>query len=308
MNNIFDTIIIGAGPGGLTAGIYTARRQMKTLIITRQIGGQVVWASEIMNYPGYQTIQGIKLIKQMQEQIKALKIEILIDEILKIKKNNNYSFTLVTDKHQSFFTKTIIIAIGLAPKKLNLPGETEFTGKGISYCANCDTPLFKNKIVAVAGGGNAALDAAEISAKIASQVYLIYRGDKLRGFEELAKQIRKQKKIKIFYQTEIKEILGSSKLEKIIIFNKQTNQTAQLTIDGLFIEIGRAPETAWLAKLVKLDENKQIIVDQVGQTSQAGIFAVGDVTQNKFKQIIISCGQGATAALAAYQHLQLQKM
>lgn len=308
MNNIFDTIIIGAGPGGLTAGIYTARRQMKTLIITKQIGGQVVWASEIMNYPGYQTIQGIKLIKQMQEQIKALKIEILIDEILKIKKNNSYSFTLVTKKHQSFFTKTIIIAIGLAPKKLNLPGETEFTGKGISYCANCDAPLFKDKIVAVAGGGNAALDAAETLAKIASQVYLIYRGEKLRGFEELVNQIKKQKKIKIFYQTEIKEILGSSKLEKIIIFNKQTSQTDQLTIDGLFIEIGRAPETAWLAKLVKLDENKQIIVDQVGQTSQAGIFAVGDVTQNKFKQIIISCGQGATAALAAYQHLQLQKM
>lgn len=300
---MFDVIIIGAGPAGMTAAMYAKRRMMKVLVISKNIGGQVIWASDIKNYPGIEFIKGVDLIGKMSKQVKDFGVDIVVDEVKRIAKNNDGSF-LITANQNNYHAKTIIAAIGLAPKKLHLPKENEFIGQGISYCATCDGPLFKGKDVAVVGGGNSALDAADVMSKIANKVYLIYRGSRLKAFESLVAEIQDKNNVEIMLNSEITEILGGEKLEKIKIINNISQNFTELNIQGLFIEIGHGPETDILDDLVATDDSGQIIVDFNGKTSCDGIFAAGDVTQNEFKQISISCGQGATAALSAYKYLQ----
>ncbi|MFH1773306.1 MAG: thioredoxin-disulfide reductase [Patescibacteria group bacterium] len=302
---IYDVIIIGSGPAGITAGIYAARRKMKTLIIGKQVGGQIIWASIIENYPGFKSINSFELIQKMEDQIKSLNVEIKTEEVKEIKKSNN-NFLIITKKG-NYKAKTIIIATGLLPRCLDIPGEKELIGKGVSYCATCDGPLFKNKAVAVVGGGNAALDAAEVLSKIACQVYLIHRKEHFRGFETLVAKIQQKDNIEIVFDSQVQEIIGQSKLEKIKIINNKTNKIREININGLFIEIGRQAYTQIVADLVKLDSNKKIIIDSNCRTNQSGIFAAGDVTQTSFNQIVIACGQGSIAALSAYEFLQSQK-
>ncbi|MBU0619993.1 thioredoxin-disulfide reductase [Patescibacteria group bacterium] len=302
---MYDTIIIGAGPAGMTAGIYASRKEMKTLIISKQVGGQIAWASTIENYPGFKSIDNYDLISRMQEQVKDLGVEIKIDEIQKIKKTKTGNFIVHTNK-EKYKTKTIIITIGMSPRRLAIPGEVKFTGHGVSYCANCDGPLYRNKIVAVVGGGNAALDAADVLSKIAKKVYLIHRSKEFRAFSNLIKIVNKIKNIKFILNSEIKEITGENKIEKIKILNNKNNKTSELTINGLFVEIGRITNTDLVAGFVNRDKQDQIIVNEQCQTNIDGIFAAGDVTQVKFKQITIACGQATIAALSAYQYLQLK--
>ena len=303
---MFDTIIIGAGPTGLTAAIYASRRMMKTLVISKNIGGQVIWTSDIENYPGIKSIKGPNLANNMLEQARSFGVEIRSEGVNKITRLDNGNFAVGTNKGK-YDTKTVIIAMGLAPKSLNLPNEKELIGQGISYCANCDGLFFKEKTVAVVGGGNAALDAAGVMSKIASLVYLIYRKSKFKGFEILADRVKDKKNIKIMMDSEIIEILGKNKLEKIKVINIVNQKTKALEVNGLFVEIGHEPETDLVIDLVKRDSKGQIIVDLSGKTSLAGMFAAGDVTQSEFKQIIIGCGQGAVAALSAYKYLQNRK-
>jgi thioredoxin reductase (NADPH) len=199
------------------------------------------------------------------------------------------------------------MAVGLSPRRLNIPGEKELTGRGVSYCANCDSPLFKNKVVAVVGGGNAALDAAEVLSRIARQVFLIHRTDHFRGFEVLAGKIKQRDNIEIILNSQVQEIIGAGQLAKIKIINSKTSEIKEFAVDGVFIEIGREAYTEIVADLVKRDANKKIIIDLDCQTSQPGIFAAGDVTQVSFNQIVIACGQGAVAALSVYKYLQTKK-
>lgn len=303
---MYDTIIIGAGPAGMTAAIYASRREMKTLIVGREIGGQVVWASEIENYPGFKSINNFDLIGKMQEQVQLLGVEIKNDEVKKIEKTAEGRFAVYTSKDK-YETKTIIIAMGLAPRRLAIPGETELSGKGVSYCANCDGPLFRNKTVAVVGGGNAALDAAEILSKIAAKVLLVHRSQEFKAFETVVDEVKARPNIEIFLNSEIKEIVGREKVEKIKIKNSQTDEIREEAVDGVFIEIGRIASTDLVADLVERDARNQILVDEKCQTNAEGIFAAGDVTQVEFKQITIACGQATIAALAAYQYLQLKQ-
>ncbi len=300
---MFDTIIIGAGPAGMTAGIYAARREMQALIIGKETGGQLVWASEIENYPGFKKIDNFDLINKMQEQVKALGVEIKSGEVKEIKKEDE-GFLVATEK-EKYQAKTVIIAIGLSPRRLALPGEQELTGKGVSYCANCDGPFYKDKIVAVVGGGNAALDAAEVMSKIARKVYLIHRREEFRAFEALIDEVKAKTNVELILNSEITDIIGQAKLEKIKFLNNKTRAESELEIDGLFIEIGRIANTDLVADLVKRDARNQIIVDAKCQTSTPGLFAAGDVTPGEFKQITIACGQATIAALAAYQYIQL---
>lgn len=300
---MYDTIIIGAGPAGMTAGIYASRREMKTLIISKQIGGQVAWASTIENYPGFKSISSFDLISKMQEQIKSLGVEIKIDEVKKIEKIKTHSFVLYTDK-EKYKTKTIIIAIGLFPRRLTIPGEKKFTGKGVSYCTNCDGPLYKNKVVAVVGGGNAGLDATDVLCKIAKKVYLIHYSEKFNAFESLIKKVKKHKNIEFILNSNIQEIMGKNKVEKIKILNNKNNKKSELAVDGLFIEIGRVANTDFIAGLVDKDKHGQIVVDEKCKTNVNGIFAAGDATQVEFKQITVACGQATIAALSAHQYLQ----
>jgi len=301
---MYDTIIIGAGAAGLTAGIYAARREMKTLIIGKQVGGQIIWASTIENYPGFKSISSFELIQKMQEQVKSLGVAIKIEEVKSIEQKGSI-FSVITDKEE-YQGKTVIIALGLMPRCLKIPGEKELTGKGVSYCANCDGPLYRNKIVAVIGGGNAALDAAEVLSKIASKVYLINRSERFRGFEVLLSKIKQNNNIEMIPNSLPQEVVGAGRVEKINLVDTNDGTKKEIKIDGLFIEVGREAQTDLVANLVKRNQDNKIIIDSDGQTSLPGVFAAGDVTQGDFNQIVIACGQGAIAALSAYRYLQLQ--
>lgn len=302
---MYDVIIIGSGPAGITAGIYAARREMKALIIGKELGGQIAWSSEIENYPGFKKIDNYDLIEKMRDQITSLGVEIKTEEIKRIEKKKD-SFIINTSK-EKYEAKTVILAIGLSPRRLAIEGEEKFTGKGVSYCANCDGPFFRDKIVAVIGGGNSALDAAEVMSKIAKKVYLIHRGDQFRGFEALVEEVEAKKNIELVLNSEIKKILGKDKVESIKIINKKSQKEREEKIDGIFIEIGRIASTDLVENLAERDERSQIIVDKKQMTKTPGLFAAGDVVSGEFKQITIACGEATIAALAAYQYLQLKQ-
>ncbi len=306
----YDLIIIGAGPAGLTAAIYAARREMKTLIIAKDIGGQMLLASEIENYPGFLRIASFKLISQMQAQVENLGVPIKLDEVKEINAvtaaaGNKELFAVFTEK-EKFFAKTLLIALGLSPRRLAIKGEKRLAGRGVSYCANCDVPLFKGQTVAVIGGGNSALDAAEMLSKIAAKVILIHNLDNFQGFEILVEKVKAKNNIEIKLKNEVQEIRGKDKVESLLILNKKTGKTFALPVTGVFVEIGHIAQTDLVAGLVKRNQQGKIIIDVVGRTSRPGIFAAGDVTQIPFKQITIACGQATAAALAAYQYLQLK--
>ena len=301
---MYDTIIIGAGPAGITAAIYAARREMKTLIIAKEVGGQMVIASDIENYPGFNKINNYDLILKFQEQVKNLGVEIKNTEIKKVEKEGD-KFILFSE-NEKFEAKTVITTVGLMPRRLYIKGEEEFIGKGVSYCANCDGPFFKGKTVVVVGGGNAALDAAEVLSKMANKVYLIHRRDEFRGFEVLVEKVKKQENIEILLNSEIKEIKGEEKVKNIVVINKELSKKTEIAVDGVFVEVGRVASVNLVNGLVELNEKNEIVVDEKCASKTEGLFVAGDVTQVPFKQITIASGQGTIAALAAYQYLQLK--
>ncbi|MFA5109695.1 MAG: thioredoxin-disulfide reductase [Patescibacteria group bacterium] len=303
---MYDLIIIGSGPAGMTAGIYAARREMKTLIIGREVGGQMIWASEIENYPGFNKISSFELIDKIKRQTLDFGVEMKEEEVQKIELTAEGNFLLYSGR-QTFEAKTVIIAMGLSPRRLAVPGEIELNGRGVSYCANCDGPFYKNKKVAVIGGGNSALDAAEVLSKIASQVYLIHRGESFRGFDALVEEVKKRANIEILLNTEMKSIEGENKVEKIKILNNKTDAEREIALDGVFVEVGRIASTDLVVDLAERNEKNQVIINSKTETKTPGLFAAGDVTDCEFKQITIAMGQATIAALSAYQYLQLKK-
>jgi thioredoxin-disulfide reductase len=302
---MYDVIIIGSGPAGVAAAIYTVRREMKTLVIGQEVGGQIIWAGEIENYPGFKNITNFELISRFREQIINVGAELKEAEVQKIKKIGDV-FKIFTSR-ETFEAKTVIIATGLSPRRLEIPGEIEFNGKGVSYCANCDGPLYKGKTVAVVGSGNSALDAAELMSKIASKVYLLVRGDKLKGFDSLVDEIYARENIEVLLNTQVTNITGENSVKAIKIKNTIDNLEKELSIDGIFVEIGRIAKTDLVAEFVDRDNGNQIIINERCETKTPGIFAAGDVTTVEFKQITIAMGQATIAALVAYQYLQLKK-
>ncbi|MFA5155742.1 MAG: FAD-dependent oxidoreductase [Patescibacteria group bacterium] len=302
---MYDLIIIGAGPAGMTAGIYAVRREMKTLIIGKEVGGQLVWASDIENYPGFPKISSFDLIEKIKQQTLACGAELREDEVKKIEVTPEGNFLLYTSR-ENFTAKTVLIAIGLSPRRLAVAGEIELNGKGVSYCANCDGPFFRDKTVAVIGGGNSALDAAEMLSKIAKQVYLVHHSAQFKAFETLVAEVQSRPNIKIMLSTAIKEIAGKAKVENIKVYDQGNQSTAEFPVDGVFIEVGRIASTDLVADLADRNPKNQIIVTSKGETRTPGLFAAGDVTEGEFKQITIAMGQATTAALSAYQYLQLR--
>ncbi len=302
---MYDVIIVGSGPAGMTAGIYAVRREMKTLIIGRELGGQVALASDIENYPGFETISSFDLIDRMKKQTLACGAELKESEVKKIEKTADGIFKLYTNQ-ETFEAKSVIIAMGLSPRRLAVPGEVEFAGRGVSYCANCDGPFFRNKVVVVVGGGNSALDAAELMSKIASQVYLIHHNNSLKAFETLIDEVKARPNIEILLNHSIKNIVGSNKVETVQVINNEDKSEREIKADGVFIEVGRIASTDLVADFVDRNARNQIVADSLGQTKTPGLFAAGDVTDCEFKQITIAIGQATTAALSAYQYLQLK--
>ncbi|MBN2854443.1 FAD-dependent oxidoreductase [Patescibacteria group bacterium] len=300
---MYDLIVIGLGPAGMTAGIYAARREMKTLVIGKELGGQLIWASEIENYPGAPKIQSFDLVEKMRTQVIDSGAEIKTDEVKKIEKKEDGNFTVSTSR-ETFESSAVLICLGLSPRRLAIPGEVELSGKGVSYCANCDGPFYKGRKVVVVGGGNSALDAAEVLSKIASEVYLVHRGAEFRGFESLVKDVQERENIKIMLNSEIKEIIGKDKVEKVKIINNQDQSLTELELDGVFIEVGRIASTDLVGEFVERNEKNQIIINEQGETKTPGLFAAGDVTACEVKQITVATGQATIAALGAYKYLQ----
>lgn len=302
---MYDLIIIGSGPAGMTAGIYAARREMKVLIIGKEIGGQMVWASEIENYPGFEKISAFDLINKFKEQTVNFGVEMKNDEVKQVERTDEGNFLLHTNR-ETFEAKTVIVAMGLSPRRLAVKGEVEFNGRGVSYCANCDGPFFKNKKVAVIGGGNSALDAAEVLSKIASQVYLIQHNDKFKAFDSLVAEVQDRENIEIILNADVESIEGENKVEKIKIADVKSKEEREIELDGVFIEVGRIASTDLVGEFVDRNEKHQIIVNSKTETKTPGLFAAGDVTNCDFKQITIATGQATIAALEAYQYLQLK--
>lgn len=300
---MYDLIIIGGGPAGLTAAIYAARRAMKTLVLAKEFGGQAVYASKVENFPGLDLISGYELMEKIKTQAEHLGAEVKCAETVEIKKENGIFY--VRDKEDnSYEGRSLILSFGAVPRKLGLPNEDKFKGNGISYCATCDAPFFKNKNVAVVGGGNAALDAALLLAKFAKQVYLIHRRDEFRAEEVRVNDAKKLPNVEMILNAEIKEIKGEKNVEGIAVGKVDSNERRDLEVSGIFVEIGHIVESEFISKMVTLDERGQIIVNSRNETNTAGVFAAGDATTVPYKQIVIAAGDGAKAALSAYAYLQ----
>lgn len=300
---MYDVIIIGSGPAGMTAGIYAVRREMKTLIIGKEVGGQLIWANEIENYPGFESIKSFELIQRIRNQAANFGAEFKDDEVKKIEKNKQGNFIVYTSR-EIFESRTVIISMGLSPRRLAVPGEIEFGGRGVSYCANCDGPFFKNKNVVIVGGGNSALDAAEYMSKIANHVYLVHRSDSFKAFDTLINEVKGRSNVSIILDSEIANISGEGKVEKVTIINRNTKEETNIDVDGVFIEVGRIASTDLVGEFVDRNEKNQILVNSTMETKTPGLFAAGDVTDCEYKQITVAMGQATIAALTAYQYIQ----
>ncbi len=298
-----DLIILGSGPAGLTAAIYASRYNIKPLIIARDLG-IATESHRIDNYPGIYGVTGLELIQRFQEHAKKLGAELVTSEILSIKKTEE-GFKIKTSE-QEFEAKAIIYALGGKKNKLGIPGEKELVGKGVSYCATCDAPFYKEKNVAVIGGSDSALQSALLLAKFANKVYIVYRRAKFfRPFPALVNEIENNKKIETIFNHVPIEIKGKEKVESIIIQHVENQKKQELAIDGVFIEIGHEPNTELVADMLDLDENKRIKVNADMSTSMPGLFAAGDCTNgsNMLDQIVTAAAEGAIAATTTYRYL-----
>ncbi|HJX05760.1 MAG TPA: FAD-dependent oxidoreductase [Candidatus Nanoarchaeia archaeon] len=299
---MYDVIIIGAGFAGYTAAIYTARYNLKTLVIGKELGGMIVESVEVCNYPGFEKISGAELMSKFMEHAKAVGAEVVADEILKVI-NTKKGFKIETRQKKEYESKTLIVATGTKRRKLEVPGGLEFESKGIHYCATCDGAFYRNKSVAVIGGSNSAAHSALLLSRFAKKVYIIYRKEEMRCEPVLLEKIRQSKNIEIICNANVKEVKGSKFVERVML-DKPYNKKSELDVDGVFVELGGVPNSV-IAKELGLEVNEQgeVIVNASCETSIKGVFAAGDVINTPMRQGIVAAGQGAIAAGSAYQHL-----
>lgn len=299
---MYDIIIVGGGPGGVAAGVYAARKQMKTLFITENFVSQSVVSASIENWIGTPTIAGWEFGQALEKHLRAQEgIEIKTGERgTSLETRANGGYTVVTDKGR-YDTKTVVVATGGRHRHLDVPGEEKFAGKGVVYCSTCDAPFFRGKKVAVIGGGNAGLEAVEDLLPYADAITLIVRSNELKGDKITQDKVLASPKVTVLYKKLIQEITGADKVESIRLKDADTGEESTLPMDGVFVEIGMLPNTEWVKGILELNERGEIIVDgRTAATSQPGVFATGDATDIPYKQNNISAGLGVTAALSAY--------
>ena len=299
----YDVLIVGAGPAGLTAGVYCARKLLKTLIVSENIGGQALESWAIENYMGYRMVTGEELMKKFEEQVRTLNIRLELDRVTGITKEANL-FIVKTGSGSEVKAKTLILTQGNHPKKLGVANEEQYLGRGLSICATCDGPLYKGKKVAVVGGGNSALQTAIEMSGLAASVDLIVRST-IRADPVSVEKLKTKKNITVHLNTQVTGIEGGRFLSAVTV-KDESGKEQRLELDGVFIEIGWLPNTDMVKDLVDLNGKKEIVVDCNGRTSVPGIFAAGDVTSVRSKQIIIAAGDGAKAALEAFEYLMTE--
>lgn len=287
----------------MTAVVYAARKKLNTLMVSQDLGGQVLWTRDIQNYMGYQFVTGPELMAKFEEQVRTLPVSIQYEDVKSLDRKADGTFCIETAEGNSYQGKTVIIASGKRPRRLDVPGETELTGMGVSYCATCDGPLFAERTVAVVGSGNSALQAAIELAAIAEKVYLVSR-DSYIADPVIIDMLAKYPNLEEIKGYESKEIQGKYAVEKFIIHpNGRPEETRELEVQGVFVEIGLLPNSEFAAGLVERNQYGEIVVNCRAATSVEGLFAAGDVTSGPDKQIVIAAGDGAKAALIAYDYL-----
>lgn len=296
-----DVLIIGAGPAGLTAAMYCGRKSLETLVIGEDIGGQALWSWSVDNYMGYRMVTGEELMRRFEEQVRELNIRLELDRVVSVGREDGL-FSVQTASGRKYTAKSLIIATGKRPRTLGLKEEDRYIGRGVSVCSTCDGPLYRGKTVGVVGGGNSAVQTAIEMSGIAKEVYLFVRST-LKADEILKRECGRRENVRILLNTKVTGLQGEPFLQEITVKNTATGEEKRVALDGLFLEIGLLPNTEFLGDFLELNELKEIVVDTNCRTSVEGVFAAGDVTSVKGKQIIIAAGEGAKAALEAYEYI-----
>jgi len=297
---MYDVLIVGGGVAGLTAALYSARQGMRTLVITMDIGGQLLAAPRIENFPASPPISGFELANSILEQAREFGAEVIYDEAVGVEEAEG-GFK-VRCRGGEYEGRALILAVGKKPRKLGVPGEDLFAGRGVSYCAICDAPLYRGKRVAVVGWGEQAHEAASILGNYHNRVYVIYSGRPMEG-DRILRELR-ELGAEVMPGMRVEEIAGDTVVRKLIMRRLDDGERVELEVDGVFVELGYAADTGWLKEFVQLNERGEIIVDRLGRTSRRGVFAAGDVCDMPYKQAVIAAAQGAIAALSAHNYLR----
>jgi len=300
---MYEIIIIGGGPAGMAAAVYAARKRLNTLLITGDIGGQVNWTAGVENYLGYQFIEGYELISKFQQQVDQFPIEQKIGLKVKQVKKIDGGFEIIAESGEIFQSKVVLLSTGKRPRRLNVEGEMELTGRGVTYCATCDGPVFTGQRVAVIGGGNSAIEAALDMVKIAEHVDMV-SVTPLTGDPIMIEKLTAAKNLTIFTEFQTEKIFGQGLAKGIVIKDLKTGISQPLDVTGVFVEIGLVPNSDLVKDLVKLNENGEVPVNCSCETEIPGLYAAGDVTTVPEKQIVIAAGEGAKATLQAHRYLQ----
>ena len=298
---MYDLIIIGGGPAGLTAGIYAQRARLKTLLLEKEmVGGQIAVSDVIENYPGFPSISGAELMEKFEQQARGLGLEIKLTDVIAVQKKGEEKIVKTSDG--DLIAKSVIVATGAKPKRLGIPGEKERTGKGVSYCATCDGPFFKGQKVIVVGGGDTAVKEAVYLSKIANKVYIAHRRDQLRAEKIIQEKAMSTPNIEILWSHILKEIRGKTGVEKVVLHNLKDNTVKELDVEGVFVFVGINPTTDFVD--VEKDKQGFIKTDQDMRTSVKGIFAAGDCRTTALKQVSTAVGDGAIAAFVAERYIE----
>lgn len=296
-----DILIIGAGPAGLNAALYAARKELTVKIVTTDIGGQMMLTKDIENYLGFPSISGFELADKMEAHVRQYPVDIIYSGVKSLVKENGH-FKVILDDGKEMTGKTCIVTAGKHSRTLGIPGEKEFTGRGVSYCATCDAPFYRKKTVAIVGGGDSAVQAAIELSKICPKVYLLVRS-RIRAQEILVRRMRALDNVEVLMGWTPEKVLGEKKVTSLIAQNKADGSLHEIKGDGVFVEAGGIPNISFLPEEVKRNSLGEIITDKEGATNVPGLFAAGDVTDCRNKQIIIAAGEGAAAALAAHEYM-----